>query len=260
MDDDSTDDTSLIVQRYASQYSWISYLHNKKRPGQTYYASNVYAIEAGYEHVRGEEFQFIAVLDADICIPPDYYSSLISRFEHDSTLGIASGIYYNLLQNRLEKAILDRRSTPKALQVFRRECFEQIGGYLPMNNGGEDTCSCAMARMNGWKTWSFPDLHAIHLRPPGRGHTLSRVGAAFIQGLNEYGLATHPIFLVMKSLRRCIIERPFILSGIMRIAGYIYGWITRERRQIPDNVVKFIRREQIKRLTHLNKIADANRY
>ena len=35
-------------------------------------------------------------------------------------------------------------------QMFRRECFEQIGGYIPRKIGGIDLVAVITARMKGW--------------------------------------------------------------------------------------------------------------
>lgn len=259
VDDGSTDSSPQIIQDYAARIPWIRYHARKREAGQSYYSSNVYAIMEGYELVRKDSFDFLAILDADISLPSHYYETLFQKFEEDSKLGVASGVYLDLIDGRLQKVLNDRRSTPKALQVFRRACFEQIGGYLPLRYGGEDTCSCFMARMHGWKTWSFPELEVVHRKPAGMGHSQSRVKARFRQGLNEYGLGTHPLFLLLKSLRRCLLERPFLLAGLARITGYAYGWIKREPRQVPNEVVQFIRAEQKARIFKMNQIPDSNR-
>jgi len=258
VDDDSRDKTASIIQEYAFNRSWIRYYRRRKIPGQSYYGSNVYAIMEGYEQIRDESFEYLAILDADITLPSNYYERLFAEFERDGKLGVVSGIYQEMIRGRLVNVLNDRRSTPKALQVFRRACFDEIGGYLPLKNGGEDTCSCIMARMKGWKSWSFPDLKAIHRKPSGMGHTRSVIQARFRMGLNEYGLGTHPLFLLLKSIRRCFLERPFLLSGLARIAGYAKGWIRREERQIPPEVTAFVRAEQVKRIFRWNKFPKEN--
>jgi biofilm PGA synthesis N-glycosyltransferase PgaC len=259
IDDGSTDDTADVIRRYAEKYEWIQYIYREKEPGQSYYSSNVYAIMAGFKQVRSINFDFLAVLDADISLPKDYYEQIFNRFRQDERLGIASGVYKDLINGKLYRVLNDRRSTPKAIQVFRKACFEQIRGYLPLKYGGEDTCSCIMARMNGWKSWSFPELCVVHNKPAGTGHSDNMLRIRFRQGLNEYGLATHPLFMLLKSLRRCVKERPFILGGLTRIAGFLYGYCLREKRQIPDDMIRFIHREQMGRLFNFNRIPKEHR-
>ena len=256
VDDGSTDSTANIIQQYSKEYNWIKYVYRRKESDHSYYASNVYAIIAGYEQVRPINYVFLAVLDADITVPQDYYEQIFRRFDLDEKLGIASGVYQDLVDGKLRKVLNDRRSTPKALMVFRRQCYQDIGGFIPMKYGGEDTAACFAARMKGWKSWSFPELCAVHNKPAGTGHAGSMLKIRFRNGLNEYGLAAHPIFMLIKSLRRCLKERPYILGGLARLTGFLYGYCLRQERQIPDDLVRFIRKEQIGRVFNFNRITE----
>ncbi len=248
VDDGSTDNTVDILKQYKDQYDFIEWHSRTHRPDQSYYASNVYAILEGYERVKGLDFDYLAILDADMKLCKKYYEEIFRRFEVNEHLGIATGTYVEDVGGCLEEALIDRRSTPKALQVFRRCCYDQIGGYIPCKNGGEDSCAEIMARMYGWQTWSFPEIKAIHQRPVGTRDGKSILYAKFNQGLTDYCLGTHPIFMLAKCLRRCLVEKPFISSGVARLAGFLHGYIAREQRQIPDDARHFVRREQMKRL------------
>lgn len=254
VDDGSTDETAEIIKTYAQQHEWIRYVYREKTSGQTYFGSNVHAIMEGYGQVKDLLFGHVAILDADISLPATYYETVLGCFEHDSKLGIASGVYENLIDGKLRPVINDRRSTPKAIMVFRREVFEQIGGFLPLKYGGEDTAACVMARMNGWKTWSFSDIKVVHLRPTGLGNAGGVLRARFILGLSEYGLGSHPLFVVLKCFKRSCMEKPYVLSGIVRLYGYIYGCIKQPPRQTPADVMWFYRKEQLQRIFRGNTI------
>jgi len=254
VDDGSTDETAQIVQSYAQKHKWIRYVYRQKNRGQTYYASNVYAIQEGLQNITGARHGYLAILDADVSLPENYYEKILEHFRNDERLGIASGVYVNNMNGRIQKALNDRRSTPKALMVFRRRCYEDTGGFVPMKYGGEDTCACFMARMHGWKTWSFPDLTAIHNKPIGTGHSKKLLIIRFRQGIGEYFLATHPLFFLAKSVRRCIKEQPVFIGGLARITGFIYAHFTGKKRQIPKDLVKYIRREQLYRVIKGNRI------
>jgi len=255
VDDGSTDQTPQIVQRYARQYDWMRYLRRERVPGQAYYASNVYAIQEGLQSLAEIEYEFLAILDADISLPCDYYEAIISRFRDDPLLGIASGVYENLINGRRHPVLHDRQSTPKAIMVLRRACFEDIGGLLPLPCGGEDTCACVMARIKGWKAWSFPDVEVLHHRPTGTGSAKSILCARFKQGLADCGVGSHPLFVLAKTLRRCVRERPYLIGGVLRLLGFAYGCLCGIRREVPIDVVRFLRREQLLRLLTANRIS-----
>ena len=259
VDDGSTDGTSAIIDSYVRTWGFIRRVRRQHAPTEAYFASNVSAIAEGVQEIGSLPYSYLAVLDADMILPTDYYEQILRQFRADPRLGVASGVYENLVDGKLQKVLSERHSTPKALQVFRRTCFKEIGGYVPLVHGGEDTCACAMARMHGWKTWSFPQLKAVHQRPTGVRNAGSLLRARFAQGLCEYGLSTHPLFMVAKSLRRCFLERPLILSGMLRLGGYLYGCLKREPRQVPSDVASYVRHEQVNRVFYLSHLPRKDR-
>ncbi|MBN1816651.1 MAG: glycosyltransferase family 2 protein [Sedimentisphaerales bacterium] len=255
VDDGSTDETARIVKAYILDHPWIRYVFRPKVPGQSYYSSNVYAIQEGMTYLAEVGYEYLGILDADISPPTDYYEQILVRMDADEKLGIASGVYKDRIgENRFRKVLNDRRSTPKALMVFRRSCYEAIGGFVPMRYGGEDTCACFMARMKGWKAWSFPDLMAIHNKPIGTGHAKNLLKIRFRHGVGEYFMGSHPLFVLVKSLRRCAKEPPYVAGGLARWVGFIYAHFLRQPRQIPRELVRYIRKEQLSRVYRGNKV------
>jgi len=248
VDDGSTDSTAEIVKQYAKNYRFIECYSRGRKDEHTYYESNVYAILEGYDRVKDLDFEYLAILDADIILCNDYFEEIFGRFDINQDIGIATGTLLEEVDGCLQEVVIDRYSTPKAFQVFRRDCYEQIGGYIPCKNGGEDSCAEIMARMCGWQTWSFPEIKVIHQRPVGTGDGKVILRARFRQGLTDYCLATHPIFMLAKCLRRCFIEKPYVRSGLARLAGFLYGYIIREQRQLPDSARRYVRKEQFRRL------------
>jgi len=248
VDDGSTDNTSDIVRAYSQRHDWIEGMQRTKVPGQTYYGSNVYAILEGLRRVAERAYDFLAVLDADIELCPDYYEAVFRKFDEHPELGVASGTYLEKEGDRQIEARIDRLHTPKAIQVFRRPCYEQIGGYIPFRNGGEDSGTEVMARMVGWQTWSFPEIKAIHHRPVGTGDGRSLLGARFRLGLSDYCVGTHPLFMLCKCAKRSVWERPYLLSGFARLAGFLSGYLRRESCQMPEAAKKYLRKEQLGRL------------
>lgn len=259
VDDGSTDRTADIIKSYTSRFSWIKYTLRTREASQSYYASNVYAIFQGVASLEDEAYDYLAILDADITLPPDYYQSLGAILASDARLGIASGNCVDKIDNKIIRHLYDRRSCAKAIMVFRKTCFDQIGGFVPLKYGGEDTCACFSARMFGWKTWAFHELMATHNKPLGTGPSNKVLSIRFRQGLCDWALAAPLSFVILKSVRRCIKEPPFIIGGLARMVGYLYGLFSRKKRQIPKDLASYIRREQLSRILKGNKIPVAQR-
>ena len=57
------------------------------------------------------------------------------------------------------------QSVAHAIQLFRRQCFEEIGGYIALPYGGPDWVAELMARRLEWRVEAFPDLPVEHYRP-----------------------------------------------------------------------------------------------
>jgi len=248
VDDGSTDRTSEIIKQYEAKHSFISCLRLKRDSVVSYYSRRTDAVLSGIKEIKNMEFDFLAALDADIIIEPNYFEGLMQEFDRDAKLGIAAGIFRYVINGRLKTALTDRLCTSGSHQVFRRECYEQIGGYIPLKHGGDDSLVDIMARMHGWKTWSFDEYPAVQHRIVGVRGGGSILRARFRQGLTEYGIATHPLFMITKSLRRVVLEKPYLVGSAARFAGYLYAYCLREERQLPPEVKRFVRKEQIARL------------
>src|SRR5262249_49208180 len=125
--DGSTDRTDQIVATYAARHPWIAFVRRPEHADR-HFAAKVRSFNAGYEALHGEAFDVVGNLDADITFEMDYFEFLLGRFALDPKLGVAGTPFVD------RDATYDYRFTniehvSGACQLFRRECFEGIGGY-----------------------------------------------------------------------------------------------------------------------------------
>ena len=250
VNDASTDATGDIIDRHAAKHEFMVPLRLCRDKEEAYYRRKTLVFLAGYEHLRnGCEYDFVANLDADIVLEPTYYEGLMREFDRNPRLGIAGGTYFYSSDGRLVKVLFDELSVPGCAQVFRRECYEKVGGYIPLRYGGEDTLTQIAARMYGWQTQAFSSHAVVQQRTVGTAETGSVLRARFRQGLSDYGVATHPLFMLAKTLRRAILEKPYFTGSLARLLGYSYGCLFGEERKLSRDMMVFVRREQLGRLT-----------
>jgi glycosyltransferase involved in cell wall biosynthesis len=194
VDDGSTDATPDILEQCAKEHGFIVIMRLERLNVETYYGRKVFVVMEGIKALQEDSYDFLGVLDADITMAPSYYVDMLAEFDRDPQLGLASGVYLDNIDGQLHEVLIDPAHVPAALTLFRRECYEDVGGYIDQKYGGEDTYVEIMARLHGWKTRSFSQYRVVHHRPVGTGQGASILRARFRQGLTEYDVATHPYF------------------------------------------------------------------
>jgi glycosyltransferase involved in cell wall biosynthesis len=242
--DGSVDCTDDVVQSYAQKHSFIHFLRRERDAAQSF-ASKVFAVRAGLKCLSGYTYNFIGNLDADITFPPSYFSDLISVFHKNSLLGISGG----RLLERVRGEFAPRgfgvlTSVPGAIQMFRRECYEDIGGFIPIEYGGEDWHAEVSARMRGWEVQTVPELLAYHHRTTG-GAT-GKLRYLYRQGFMDYALGCHPVFEAARVLRR-IPRAPYVVGAAARWTGFVLAHFKNER-VVSSEFMHFLRNEQMRRL------------
>ena len=247
--DGSTDGTDEIVQKYARAYSWIELVRLPER-GDRHFAGKVYAFNAGYAKMADERYDIIGNLDADIAFDATYFAFLLSKFAANARLGVAGTPF---VENRDSgrRREYDYRFTSinhvsGACQLFRRECFEVIGGYAPIKIGGIDLIAVITARMKGWETRSFLEKTCTHHRAMGTAQQHALM-VAYRGGRGDFMLGGHPLW----EFCRCIYQmtrRPYVLAGLYRLAGFTQAMASRADKLVATDVVRFRRAEQMKRL------------
>lgn len=256
VDDGSTDRTGAIVDELAAPHDWIEVVHVPQR-SERHFGAKANAFKAGFERLRAMDFDLVANLDADITLPPDYFAILIPRFTEDSRLGVA-GTPYIEDESRPDRhtyahdgANLEHVSG--ACQVFRRACFEEIGGYVPIKGGAIDWVAVTTARMKGWRTRTFTDRVSVHHRKIGTGsHNL--LMARFHYGRKAYYVGGHPAWEMLRGVNQ-MRSSPAVIGGMSFIGGYLWAAATRMPRLVPPDLMAFHRQEQMARLKRVLHLA-----
>lgn len=246
--DGSTDGTDEIVARYAAVHPWIELMRLPEHRDRSF-AAKARVFNAGYEKLRERSFDVIGNLDADITFEPDYFELLIAKFEQNPRLGVAGTHYVEGNFHSYNDSYMNINHVNGGCQMFRRECFDAIGGYVPIRGGGIDWVAVTTARMNGWVTQSFADRVFHHHRKIGTAET-NEIVSRFRYGKKDYFLGGHPLWQLLRSTFQ-LTKRPYVVGGMALLAGYVWCWLTRTQRPISPQLVKFHRGEQMARLREL---------
>lgn len=247
VDDGSTDDTIVRAVSRGRDIPFVQVVQmSGGRPRS--FSSQVYAAQHGAELVRSLSHNFIGFLDADIRLGPDYFERLLAGFTADAKLGLAGGVVIDQYADRQENIRKGSEETHVAggVQFFRRECFEEVGGYMAIDGGGQDTIADVMAMMHGWGIRSFPDLPAIHLRPDGFAkENVLRRGLKW--GRKFYLLGYDPLFYLGQCARR-VFRRPFLIGSVCQLYGFLVAMAKGGARPVSADFVRFLRAKQRQRL------------
>jgi biofilm PGA synthesis N-glycosyltransferase PgaC len=250
VDNGSTDSTARIVKRHLATHSWMEMIQTPPTRERSF-GSKVKSFNAGYERVKHLDYEVIGNLDADLSFEKDYLEFLIGKFE-DPCLGVAGTIFkedggYSSDTDSFE----GQTHVPGGCQLFRRKCFEQVGGYIPNKAGGVDWMAVTTARMLGWKTRSFREKWFFHHRSLGTADR-SSLASDFSYGGKDYYLGGHPLWELFRVFYR-MTKKPYVIAGAALGLGYLWAFLRRPPRAVSDRLMRFHRREQMVKLKTILK-------
>lgn len=249
VDDGSTDGTCGILDRYAAQLPWVHVIHRPNRGCRKSGAGVVEAFYDGYNDLGYDDWEFIVKLDGDLSFCPDYFEKCFEHFRRESQLGIGGGEIYHDLAGILRLEANPRFHVRGATKIYRRECWEAIGGLCQVP--GWDTIDEVKANMLGWKSCSFADIRLVHHRVTGLADGLLKDRVK--HGLACYVAGYHPLFVAASCLLR-LTQKPYVLGSAAICWGFVKGHIAGVPRVEDARLVDYLRSQQLRRLCGLETI------
>ncbi len=249
VDDGSEDGTLDLLRALEAQIPFMKVIcaaqqHQHDGPDRLARAAAPRAFNVGLRAVGAIDFSFIGKLDGDVELPADYFDELLQRFEEDPMLGIACGDLVERRNAEWQRLRIPSHHVHGALKLYRRECFASIGGV--QERLGWDTIDETYARMRGFSTRSFRDLVARHHREWGSADGKLRGRAR--HGTCAYIAGYGPVWVTLRAAKLATV-RPFALSGIAFLFGYLRAAGGRVPRVEDREFRRHVRRELRARLT-----------
>ena len=246
VDDGSTDRTAEIVEGYANRYPWIE-LIRRRQDADRNFASKAHSVALAFTRATPFEFDVVGNLDADVSFQPGYMEFLMRKFSEDTELGVAGTPFtqdggYDSSKDSFE----GENYVAGPCQLFRRECFQEIGGYVPNRAGGVDWIAVMTARMKGWRVRSFAEKRYHHHRTLGTAQK-GPLPALFSYGEKDFYLGGSLVWELFRVTYR-MAKKPVVLGGLALLGGYAWAALRRMKRVVTPELMHFHRREQMKKL------------
>jgi glycosyltransferase involved in cell wall biosynthesis len=245
VDDGSTDRTAEIVERYVKSHPWIELVRRPQRQDRNF-AAKAHAVNAALERVRSLQFEVIGNLDADVSFEPGYMAFVMERFSADPELGVAGTPFTEEGYDSTKNSFEGENYVAGPCQLFRYRCWQEIGGYVPNRAGGVDWIAVMTARMRGWKVRSFSEKRFHHHRSMGTAEK-GKLAALFAYGQKDYYLGGSPIWQIFR-IGFQMSKKPVIRGGLALMCGYGWAALRRMERAVSPELMRFHRREQMKKL------------
>jgi glycosyltransferase involved in cell wall biosynthesis len=258
VDDGSSDRTAELIEAAAKDHPWIRLIKKPDRGERAVGPGVVEAFYYGYDRIETKEYDYICKMDGDIDFKPRYFTTLLEYFEKDEHLGAASGKPHMEEEGKLKEERHNAEMVAGMINFYRRECFEEIGGFVKEVHW--DGITFHRARMFGWRTRSIrnPELDFIHLRQMGSSYKGIYTGR-LRWGRGQYFMGT-PLWYVMAIAVYRSAEKPYIIGGFYIFLGYLKAMFSPMERYGDLDFRKSLRawqRSRFKLGTRLEKIPAA---
>lgn len=249
VNDGSRDNTGDIIDQAAATFPWITARHRQDRGFRQAGGGVIATFYDGYEQILSTDWDFIIKLDADLSFSSDYFERCFAEFEKNPRLGIAGGGIYHEDHGELKLEKDPAFHVRGATKIYRRECWEGIGGLL--RAPGWDTLDELKANMLGWKTHTFPELRLSHHRYTGAADGAWK--DSIKNGRANYITGYHPAFMLMKCLRR-LTKRPYVVSSVGLFWGFVSGYLRRIPQVQDRPLIRYTRNQQVRRILQMESI------
>jgi glycosyltransferase involved in cell wall biosynthesis len=267
VDDCSSDNTPLVIERLEEEFSWIKglRLHIPHERDLDEYFGRIYDLAFRYaiRHCKEKSFpfDFLVKVDADVIFPDDCIERILAKFIEDERLGIASPqvedvalpvstpfepqkLYkYTTLKNAHRHKQYDFLPEPSdGLRVYRTRTFEDIGGIPETMD--PDVVALAKAKQEGWKVMRFKDIMAIKTRTTNT----SVPDGCELRALRYYRLDYHPLIMILNVALEA--GTGHIGKAVRILTEYMKEVIENKEKIKDENVRNYFRNTRLKEILY----------
>jgi len=243
LDDGSSDGSADLIASYARQRPWIRLVRVPDRGRDLVGRGVAELMNRGLALVSAEPGEYIAKVDADVALPPDYFERLLALCIADPSVSLCSGHPYTFEAGR---RLVERHADffpSGTARLYRRRRLEEIGGFVA--SVGWDTVDILKLRMRGDRTRVLHDLPYHHLRRMGTRN--GYIDGMVRDGHNAYLTGYGTFFFLCRAAVNAR-YRPWLLRSACMLWGFAGAAARRLPRIVSDEEMKFHRSLQRRRL------------
>ncbi len=236
IDDGSTDNSPGIIQDYMSKFDWIVTLRLPPHPRDIIFHIS-YVYKSGFDFIikycneNKIDYNFIASIDSDTELEPEYFEKILHKFETNDKLGIASGGLYHEINGKLKLSTKVENFPSGTGRVWSKNCFFDTDGFSLEPSA--DSISNVKATLRGWDIQRFNEIKMVEQRLTSSAEGLWN-GHKY-NGYMAYYLNKNPMLVLLSAFQRTL-KKPYY-TGLAFLWGYIVPCIKREER-IKDREIR----------------------
>lgn len=242
VDDNSTDSTYALAEKFAKKFTFISVLKNNSEAIHLPGSKVINAFNKGLSQLD-DMYDVIIKLDADLILPLNYFETILNHFKSDTAIGMVGGFAYIEKEGKwILENLTDKDHIRGAFKAYRKETFKQIGGLKAAM--GWDTVDELLCKFYNWKVVTDESLQVKHLKPTGANYNKT---ARYKQGEAFYCLGYGFLITAIASLKLALRKKKPLL-----FLDYIKGFWKAKANQkgllVTNEQAKFIRNYRWKKI------------
>lgn len=252
VDDNSTDGSYKIIQKYAKKHLWIKAVKHSSKAVHLPGKKVINAFNFGLKSIKDKNFDFIGKFDADLILPKNYFEIALHHFTKDNKVGLVGGVLYIKKETAwVLENLTNLDHIRGAIKLYSKSCFEAIGGLK--NVMGWDTLDELLAQYYGFKIVCDPNLIVKHLKPTGAIYDST---SKYNQGKAFYTLR-YGFFLTCIAAAKLAYKKRSFIFFINTVIGFIKATKNNTPYLVTIKEGKFIRKLRWKGI--FNKIFNKKR-
>jgi glycosyltransferase involved in cell wall biosynthesis len=251
VNDGSTDGTQDIIETLLANYFWIRSIKLPPRPRDiTFHYS--YVCRQGFDYAincckeENLDYNYIGNVDADLNFGSNYFDALINEFGKNKNLGICSGHVGNIINNKIIWSSFREDLPSGGARLWRKECFEETGGYLLTCS--PDSVSNVKAKIRGWDTRQFEHIKFVSTRAYASAE--GQWKGYKKQGANNYYIGYTPIHIILKGVKLLHSKTGYFRDGVglAYISGYFSEYLKGAPRIDDSEVIAYYKNRRLREI------------